>query len=193
MTATCFTLFETAIGPCAIAWGERGIVGVQLPEADEAASRARMLRRLPDARESTPPAAIAQVIDRIVALLRGEAIDLSAVPVDLDRVPPFNRRVYEVARAIPPGQTLTYGDIAGRIGEGPEAARAVGQALGENPFPIVIPCHRVLGAGGKVGGFSANGGVTTKLKLLNIERAQTGNEPSLFDTLPLATRPRRRK
>jgi methylated-DNA-[protein]-cysteine S-methyltransferase len=193
MTATGFTLFETAIGPCAIAWGERGIVGVQLPEADEAASRARMLRRLPEAREATPPAAVAHVIDRIVALLLGEAIDLSAVPVDLDQVPPFNRRVYEVARAIPPGQTLTYGEIADRIGEGPAASRAVGQALGENPFPIVVPCHRVLAAGGKVGGFSANGGVTTKLKLLNIERARTGNEPSLFDTLPLATRPRRRR
>ena len=99
-------------------------------------------------------------IAAIAALLRGEPVDLSGTVLDESRVPEFHRRVYEIARAIPPGRTLTYGEIAERLGE-PGAARAVGQALGENPFPIVVPCHRVLAANGKLGGFSAPGGTAT--------------------------------
>jgi methylated-DNA-[protein]-cysteine S-methyltransferase len=163
-----FTLFDTPIGRCGVAWGERGLVGVQLPESREAATRARMQTRFPDARETLPPAAVRQALDRIAALLRGEPTDLSKIPLDMERVPPFHRRVYKAARAIPPGSTRSYGDLAQRIGS-PGAARAVGQALGRNPFAIVVPCHRVLGAGGKVGGFSADGGITTKLRLLSLE------------------------
>jgi methylated-DNA-[protein]-cysteine S-methyltransferase len=107
-------------------------------------------------------------------------------------VPEFERRVYEVARSIAPGTTLTYGEIAARL-EAPGEARAVGEALRRNPFPIVVPCHRVLASGGKVGGFSANGGVATKLRLLTIERARTSAEPTLFENLPLAVAPRRRR
>jgi methylated-DNA-[protein]-cysteine S-methyltransferase len=192
MTAPGFALFDTPIGHCAIAWGERGVVGVQLPEASEARTLARMRRRFPDTPEAPPPAAVERAIEAIVALLQGEAIDLSAIALDMEHVPPFERRVYEVARTIPPGATLAYGDIAARLGA-PGEAREVGQALGQNPFPIVVPCHRVLAAGGKVGGFSANGGIATKLRLLTIEGARTSSEPSLFEKLPLVAAPRRRR
>ena len=189
MTASGFSLFDTAIGRCGIAWGERGVVGVQLPEASEARTLARMRRRFPDATAAPPPASVQRAIEGIVALLEGEAIDLCAVPLDLADVPPFERRVYAIARTIPPGSTLAYGDIAARLGDLGEA-RAVGQALGQNPFPIVVPCHRVLAAGGKIGGFSANGGIATKLRLLSIEGARTSPEPTLLEKLPLAAAPR---
>ncbi len=179
-TADGFTLFDTAIGPCGIAWGGRGVVGVQLPEARELETHARMLQRFPGAREAAPPPDVQRAIDGIVALLRGQASDLSTVALDLDGVPPFHRRVYEVARTIPPGATLSYGDIAARLGAG-RASRGVGQALGRNPFAIVVPCHRVLAAGGKVGGFSAKGGISTKLRLLSIEGAQASGAPQLLD------------
>ena len=192
MTARSFALFDTAIGACGIAWGERGVVGVQLPEASAARTRERMRRRFPDAAEAPPPPAVERAIEGIAALLRGEPADLSAVALDLDGVGEFERRVYEVARTIAPGTTLTYGAIAARLGM-PGEARAVGQALGENPFPLVVPCHRVLAAGGKVGGFSANGGIATKMRLLSIEGARTSEEPTLFDHLPLAAAPRRRR
>jgi methylated-DNA-[protein]-cysteine S-methyltransferase len=190
-----FTLFDTDIGPCGIAWGERGVIAVQLPEASAARTRARLRRRYPDAREAPPPTDVLRAIEGIVALLRGEARDLSGVALDMQRVAEFDRRVYEIARTIPAGATLSYGEIAIRLG-GRELARDVGQALGRNPFPIVVPCHRVLATGGKAGGFSANGGVTTKLRLLTIERARTSATPTLFDgdsAFGLAVKPRRRR
>jgi len=168
MSVPCFALFETAIGPCAIAWGQRGILGVQLPERNAAATRARVRRRFTGAHESVPPSAVQNAIDAMVALLHGEARDLSAIVLDMSRVSPFHRQVYELARAIPPGATVSYGELAARVGE-PGAARAVGQALGRNPFPIIVPCHRVLAAGGKPGGFSAKGGVETKFRMLAAE------------------------
>jgi methylated-DNA-[protein]-cysteine S-methyltransferase len=178
MTANGFALFDTAIGRCGIAWGTGGISGVQLPEAGEQDTRTRMLHRFPAAGETAPPPEVRGAIGQIVALLRGEASNLSTVRLDMDQVPAFHRRVYEVARTIPPGMTLSYGDIARRVGA-PGAARAVGQALGRNPFPIVVPCHRVLAAGGKIGGFSAQGGVATKRRMLAIEGAQPdGDEPA---------------
>jgi methylated-DNA-[protein]-cysteine S-methyltransferase len=167
-----FSLFDTAIGRCAVAWGAGGIVGVQLPEARVSATRTRILARFPALREAPPPREVRRAIDGIVGLLRGEPRDLSAIALDMERVPAFHRRVYEVARTIPPAATLSYGEVAARVGT-PGAARAVGQALGRNPFAIVVPCHRVLAAGGKVGGFSANGGAATKLRMLAIEGAQT--------------------
>jgi len=171
MMASGFALFDTAIGQCGVAWGERGVAGVQLPEMGERETRARMLQRFPAAGEAAPPPEVQRAIDRIVALLRGEASDLSNIALDMDEVPAFHRRVYEAARNIPPGMTLSYGDIAARAGA-PGAARAVGQALGRNPFPIIVPCHRVLAAGGKIGGFSAQGGIATKRRMLAIEGAQ---------------------
>ncbi len=184
MVGRGYTIFDTAIGRCGIAWNSYAIACVMLPERDPAKTRTRLLRRFPQAREITPPARIQPVIDDIVALLRGEPRDFAGVALDVAGIPDFHRRVYEIARTIRPGATLTYGEIATRLGDR-LLARDVGQALGKNPFPIIVPCHRVLAAGGKTGGFSANGGVSTKLRLLSIERAQPGG-PTLFDDLPLA-------
>jgi methylated-DNA-[protein]-cysteine S-methyltransferase len=124
-----------------------------------------------------------RAVARIQALLQGAPDDLLDVELDMTNIPEFQQRVYAVTRAIPPGRTLSYGEVgevAARIGE-PGAARAVGQALGRNPFAPVVPCHRVLAAGTGAGGFSARGGVATKLRLLQIEQAQLGAEPGLFD------------
>ena len=194
MTTLSYCLFDTAISGCAIAWGEHGLKGVQLPEADADRTRARVARRYPDAVEAEPTDEVREAIDAITALTAGEPRDLSAIRLDMEGLETLPRGVYEIARTIPPGQTLTYGEIAKRLGD-PLHARAVGEALGRNPFAIVVPCHRVLAAGGKLGGFSANGGVVTKLRLLEIEGAQIGQEgPGLFDDLPLAVRtPRKRE
>ena len=121
--------------------------------------------------ETTPTPDIARAIDAVVALMRGDAVDLRFIAIDLDGLPDFHQRVYDIARTIPPGVTLTYGEVAKRVGD-PGSARAVGQALGRNPIPVIVPCHRVLAAGGKTGGFSAPGGSATKLNLLAIEGAQ---------------------
>src|SRR5262245_23635579 len=122
-----FAFFPTAIGTCALVWNERGVVALQWPEANEAASRARLARRHPQAREMPPPAAIAAAIADVTALLAGEPRDLSGIALDLHGVPDFHRRVYEIARRIAPGQTLTYGEIAQQLGGEPGLARAVGQ------------------------------------------------------------------
>jgi len=177
MRADGLTLFDTAIGPCGIAWGERGVVGVQLPESSRAATRARLARRFPGAAEASPPREVQRALGAITGLLCGEPADLASIRLDMDGVPAFHRRVYEAARAIPAGVTRTYGEIAAGMGS-PGSARAVGQALGRNPFAVVVPCHRVLAAGGRTGGFSANGGVSTKLRMLAIERP---SQAPLFD------------
>src|SRR4051812_11370368 len=174
-----FALFDTAIGRCGIVWGERGINAVQLPMPSEQNTRARIRQRHGDIEEAAPPANVQAAIARMVALLEGKPDDLADIPLDLDGVPEFDRGVYDIARRIPPGETMTYGDIARRLG-GVELSRDVGQALGHNPCPIVVPCHRVLAASGKPGGFSANGGVATKLKMLEIEGAIVNYTPSLF-------------
>jgi methylated-DNA-[protein]-cysteine S-methyltransferase len=179
MAAYRFTFFETLIGPCSVVWSERGIVGLHLPESDESKAVARLRRRFPNAEQGPPPADVENAIAAIGALLQGEPADLSGVALDLDRVPSFDRRVYEVARSIAPGATLTYGEIATRLGDR-NAARAVGKALGANPFPIVVPCHRVVAAGGKLGGFSAPGGADTKRRLLALESAHAQGERTLF-------------
>lgn len=179
MSAASYAVFDTPIGFCGIAWGERGVVGVWLPETDASRTRSRILRRIPEATEVPPPSGIRVSIEAITALLSGERRDLSEIAVDFDGVPDFSRRVYTLARKIPPGQTLTYGEIATKLGN-PLQAREVGQALARNPFPIVVPCHRVLAANGRSGGFSAPGGVATKLRLLQIEGARASAIPTLF-------------
>jgi methylated-DNA-[protein]-cysteine S-methyltransferase len=180
MTGQHFAIFDTTIGPCGIVWGERGITGVQLPMGNEEKTRKRILQRDGDVTEIRPSAEVQRAIDGILELLAGQPNDLAEVVLDLGGVPEFNRGVYDIARKIPPGQTMTYGDIAKKLG-GVELSRDVGQALGRNPCPIVVPCHRVLAAGGKPGGFSANGGVVTKLKMLAIEGAVVNHTPNLFD------------
>ena len=175
-----YALFDTPIGICGIEWGPRGINGLQLPMGSDEKTRARIRQRRGDIAEAAPTAEVQGAIDRIIKLLAGERDDLADIALDLDGVPEFNRGVYDIARTIPPGETLTYGDIAKRLG-GVELSRDVGQALGRNPCPIVVPCHRVLAAGKKPGGFSARGGVDTKLKILAIEGAVVNHTPSLFD------------
>ena len=180
MTALEFTLFDTPIGRCAIVWSERGVVGLQLPEGSEEKARARVTKRFPSAAAAPSTPEIRKAINLIVALLEGQPSDLSGIALDMDRVADFEQRVYAIARKIPPGQTLTYGDIATKLGD-KLAARDVGQAMGKNPFPIVVPCHRVVAANGKLGGFSANGGVKTKLRLLAIEGTLSGSQLGLFE------------
>lgn len=175
MSPTCFATFDTEVGCCAVAWvaGDSGhgeIVGTWLPGTTPAATRRAVLRRYPDAEETPPSPVIAEAITGMTRLLAGDEVDLRDVPLDMTGVPDFQQEVYAVARALPRGVTMTYGEIAARVGA-PGAAQAVGQAMGHNPFPIVVPCHRVVAAGGANGGFSAPGGVDTKLRLLAIEGA----------------------
>jgi methylated-DNA-[protein]-cysteine S-methyltransferase len=176
---THFTLFETTLGWAALAWGDHGLVGVRLPSVERARAEAGLKRRWPEALEADAPAAIAAVIADIQALLAGGRPDLARAPLDLSATPELDARVYAVARGIPPGETLTYGQVAERLGDR-LLAREVGQALGRNPWPIVVPCHRVTAAGGKLGGFSAPGGQATKLRLLAIEGAKAPAQADLF-------------
>jgi len=185
-----FAIFSTAIGACGVVWSVRGIAGVALPTVSERATRARVARRYPEVREGSPPPDVKRAIDDIVALLAGEPRDLRHVRLDAAALPVFNRRVYDVAQTIAPGATLSYGEIAERLGDR-MLARDVAQALSENPCPIIVPCHRVLAAGGKIGGYSGPGGVRTKLRLLSIEGARSDGPPMLFDRLPWVTPQRR--
>ncbi len=176
-----FSLFDTPIGLCGMAWGDSGIVGVQLPETRGAAqTRERLFRSFPQSHETMPPPHVHEAIARIAGLLSGKHDDLQDISLDMSRVPAFHQAVYRITRAIRPGDTLTYGQIASQLGE-PAAARAVGQALGRNPFAPVVPCHRVLAAGGHLGGFSASGGIAIKLRLLQIEGALAVSQQGLFD------------
>jgi methylated-DNA-[protein]-cysteine S-methyltransferase len=177
-----YTIFDTTVGWCGIAWGHAGILGVQLPEAREIETRRRLLRQHPEARELRPPPGVELAIDGIVALLRGQGADFSEVTLDMQGVPPFNSRVYALTRTIPRGEIMTYGEVAKQLGAS-GAVHAVGQAITRNPFTIIIPCHRVLAAAGETNGVCANGGVITKRRLLSLEGALAGNGPTLFDVL----------
>ena len=177
-----FTLFETPVRRCGLVWGEAGLLGLQLPEGSDVRTRERVGRRHPGAEEAPAPPLVVSAIAHIQALLAGAADDLRSLVLDMSAVPAFHRRVYERARFIPPGTTVTYGEIARDLGE-PSAARAVGQALGRNPFAIIVPCHRVVAAKGATGGFSAHGGVDTKARLLALEGVRLVRQPSLFAQL----------
>lgn len=183
-SAAGWAAFSTAIGYCGLAWGPSGLRCVLLPEADGHASgmQARLRRRHADADEVSEalwPRAVAAAVEGIRALLAGEPRDLLELELDERPLSDFQRRVYALARAIPPGEVRTYGDMAEALGDKTQA-RAVGQALGANPFAPVVPCHRVLGAKGWQGGFSAPGGVELKLRMLEIEGAQPGGQGRLF-------------
>lgn len=183
MSGPAFTLFETPIGVCSLVWTGDTIVGLRLPEASPAATRARIARRWPGAEEQTAaPAPMQAVIDRVLRLLAGEKVGLEDVTLDFGSSPDFHKRAYAIARTIPPGQTMTYGEIARRLGA-PHESREVGQAMGKNPIAILMPCHRVLGADGRMGGFSANGGVATKRRILEIEGAAAVSAGPLFSGL----------
>ncbi len=179
MTDIGITLFDTAIGRCGVAWAGARLRAVQLPERSHQATVRRLVARAEAPVVEDPPPAVQRAIDAMTALLAGQESDLEVIAIDLDDIADFDRAVYAVTRSIRPGQTMTYGEVARLIGD-PGAARAVGRALGANPLPIVIPCHRVLGADGRLVGFSANGGVDTKRRMLLIEGCPAV-APSLFD------------
>lgn len=177
MKKIAYCLFETPLGACGIAWRETAnsgshavVTAVQLPEATPQATESRIARKAGSNQPSQPPPEIAAIIEKIRKHLQGEVQDFRGVALDLENVEPFSRQIYETTREIPPGQTRTYGEIAKAVGQ-PAAAQEVGQAMSRNPVPIIVPCHRVAAAGGKLGGFSAPGGSATKAKLLAIEGA----------------------
>jgi methylated-DNA-[protein]-cysteine S-methyltransferase len=177
-----WTLFDSAIGRCAIAWSPHGVVGVQLPEGTDAETAGRIRRHVPRASRSEPPPAVAAAIAALQALVAGDRSGVSVlaeVSIDYGRLPDFERRAYEDLRRVPPGATTTYGEIARRLGES-AAAQAVGQAMARNPMPLLVPCHRVLASDGTLGGFSGPGGVAQKRQLLEIEGAAAVAQRSLF-------------
>ncbi|OAO02859.1 hypothetical protein A8B75_11190 [Sphingomonadales bacterium EhC05] len=181
------SLFPTPIGDCGIAWESGTVVATTLPDETSDATAARLAART-GAVSGDPPDDIRRAIRSIIALLEGIDANLSHIACDMNGIEPFAQKVYAATRAVPAGQTLTYGDIARQIGN-VQLARTVGQTLGRNPFPIIIPCHRIVGAHGRLTGFSAPGGTRTKLKLLAIEEAAFGGASGLFDHLPIAVKP----
>jgi methylated-DNA-[protein]-cysteine S-methyltransferase len=166
-------LFQTALGACGVAWSAEGLTHVQLPEANEAETERRLALRSGETRGGAPPAWVQEATRLIAKHFEGTPQDLRAIRLDMSAVPAFYARVFEASRAIGPGETLGYAELAKRAGS-PKGSRAVGQAMAKNPFPIVVPCHRVLAAGGKPGGFSAFGGEETKRKMLALEGVRLG-------------------
>ncbi len=189
MAGRGYTIFDTMIGRCGIAWGDSGVIGVQLPEAREIETRRRLFRLYPEARELRPPLNVELAIEGIVALLRGDAADLSEVMLDMTGIPAFNARVYAFTRTIPRGETRTYGEVASSL-RASGAVHSVAQAISRNPFMIVVPCHRVLEAGGYADRISPNGGTISKRRLLSIEGANMTFSKTLFDVLLPVAPPR---
>lgn len=170
-----YCLIATAFGPVGLAWSPRGLVRLQLPDDGAALTRALLLRGA-EAEEASPPDLLAESVGRLQRYFSGAPVDLSATPLDLEDVPAFPRRLYAEMLRLGWGETATYGELAERVGS-PGAAQAVGQAMGANPIPVIIPCHRVLASDGKLGGFSAPGGRRTKLKMLEMEGVSVGAPP----------------
>ncbi len=189
MAGRGYTIFDTMIGRCGIAWGDSGVIGVQLPEAREIETRRRLFRLYPEARELRPPLNVELAIEGIVALLRGKAADLSEVMLDMTGIPAFNARVYAFTRTIPRGETRSYGEVASSL-RASGAVHSVAQAISRNPFMIVVPCHRVLEAGGYADRISPHGGTISKRRLLSIEGANMTFSKTLFDVLLPVAPPR---
>lgn len=170
-------LFPTAFGPCGIAWGDAGITGFQLPDAGEAPTEARLAAR--DAGGgpcAQAPAWVAEAVRRVQQHLEGNLQDFCDLPIDWSRATEFQKAVFQRAQAIRPGFKAAYGDISRALALGPEGARAVGAALASNPWPLLVPCHRVVSADDRMTGFSAPGGVRTKTRLLVLEGAELLSE-----------------
>jgi methylated-DNA-[protein]-cysteine S-methyltransferase len=190
MIARGYAIFDSAIGRCGVAWSHAGVVGVQLPEAREIDTRRRLYRLHPEARELPPPHNAEQAIEGIVAALRGEDCDFADVTLDMEGIPPFNRRVYDYLRAIPRGETRTYQDIASAL-RVTGAGHSLAQAIAKNPFMIVVPCHRVLETANSHGDrMSAHGGTITRRHLLAIEGVRPTVGKTLFDALLPVAPPR---
>jgi len=189
MAGRGYTIFDTMIGRCGIAWGDSGVIGVQLPEAREIETRRRLFRLYPEARELRPPLNVEMAIEGIVALLRGEPADLSEVILDMTGIPAFNARVYAFTRTIPRGETRSYGEVATNL-RASGAVHSVAQAISRNPFMIIVPCYRVLEAGGYADKISPHGGTISKRRLLSIEGANASASKTLFDVLLPVAPPR---
>jgi len=189
MLGRAYSIFDSAIGRCAVVWDDAGIVGVQLPEAREIDTRRRLFQLYPQARESKPTPNTEAAIEGMVALLHGDAADFSDVTLDMRGIHGFDQRVYQITQRVLRGETLTYGDIASRLGS-PSAVRSVAQALSRNPFVVIVPCHRVLEAGGYADRMSPHGGLISKRRLLSIEGAVNSNSKTLLDVLLPVAPPR---
>ncbi|MBR0869995.1 methylated-DNA--[protein]-cysteine S-methyltransferase [Bradyrhizobium tropiciagri] len=189
MAGRGYSIFDTAIGRCGIAWGELGIVGVQLPEPREIETRKRLFQIYPDAREMRPPDEIGAAIEGIAATLRGGDSDLTGVALDMTGIPAFNQRVYEFARTIPRGETRSYAEAASAL-RASGATYSVAQAFSRNPFMIIVPCHRVLEAGHYADRISPHGGSVSRRRLLSIEGAPPSASKTLFDALLSVAPPR---
>ena len=189
MAGRGYTIFDTAIGRCGIAWGDLGVVGVQLPEVREIDTRKRLFHLYPEAREIRPPVNVEAAIEGIAMLLRGGVSDLSDVTLDMTGIPAFNQRVYAFARSIPRGESRTYADVASAL-RASGATHSVAQAIARNPFMIIVPCHRVLDAGHYADKISPNGGVISKRRLLSIEGTHPTTSRTLFDVLLPVAPPR---
>lgn len=168
-TVQHYAVFATAAGFCGIAWNDVGITRFQLPSRTAEATERSLLRRLANGELAPPTPQIAEAIANVRRYFEGEEIDFSGLALDLSEQDAFFKRIYDAARRVGWGHTTTYGALAKELGAGPEAARDVGQAMAKNPVGLIIPCHRVLAAGGKVGGFSAPGGATAKIHMLELE------------------------
>lgn len=164
-----YAIFETRAGFCGIAWSGNGITRFQLPTGNAAATERLLLRRMSGGKAAEPTPDIAGVIETVRRYFEGDAADFSDLNLDLDGQDDLFRQIYALARRLPWGQTTTYGALAKEIDADPRLARDVGQAMAKNPIPLIIPCHRVLAAGGKVGGFSAPGGAASKVRMLALE------------------------
>ncbi|HLG84385.1 MAG TPA: methylated-DNA--[protein]-cysteine S-methyltransferase [Bradyrhizobium sp.] len=189
MVGRGYTIFDTAIGRCGIVWSNAGILGVQLPEMREIDTRRRLLRLCDEAREQRPPLNCEIAIEGIVAVLRGQHADFADVVLDMQDIPPFNRRVYEFTRTIPRGITRTYNEVAASLRIS-GAAHSVAQVMAKNPYMIIVPCHRVLEAGHYADRMSAFGGSISKRRLLSIEGTAPTIGTTLFDVLLPVAAPR---
>ena len=177
-TAHRYFIFETAGGFCGIAWNDVGITRFQLPTRSAEATERMLRRRLPEVEPGTPPPAVAEAVAAATRYFAGDETDFSAFTLDLSEQDAFFQQIYAAARRVGWGHTTTYGSLAKELGAGPEAARDVGQAMATNPVALFIPCHRVLAAGGKVGGFSAPGGAASKIRMLALEGVDVAPPPA---------------
>jgi len=168
-TAHYYFIFETAGGFCGIAWNNVGITRFQLPTGSAEATERTLLRRVPGAEPGAPGPDVVKAVAAVKRYFAGEETDFSGFSLDLREQDTFFKQVYSAARRVGWGRTTTYGTLAKELGAAPEAARDVGQAMAKNPVALFIPCHRVLAAGGKVGGFSAPGGSAAKIRMLELE------------------------
>ena len=190
MVGRTYAMFDTSLGRCGIAWSDGGVIGVQLPAMREIETRRELLRRFPDARERTPPPEVAPAIDAVSSALRGQSHAAAGLPLDMTSAPPFSRRVYELLQRVPRGETVSFDEIASRLGM-TGVIHSVKQAISRNPFPVLVPCHRAVPSHGETSGAPTFGGIVTRSRLLALEGALAGRGVTLFDALlSLAPPPR---